>query len=261
MDRAQELLAVAEEAAVAAGALLLERFGQPGAGVVAKSTPTDLVSDADHAAEAAIRELLGRRRPRDAVLGEEEGERPGASDLRWVIDPLDGTVNYLFGIPQWAVSVACEDAEGTVVGLVHDPLRGETFSAVRGGPAMLNGVAVTGSQREELAVSLVATGFSYDAAIRARQAEVAARVLPRARDLRRLGSAALDLAWTACGRFDAFYERGLRPWDRAAGALLCERAGLELHELDARAGLPAGLLAAPAGLAAELEALVREAPN
>jgi myo-inositol-1(or 4)-monophosphatase len=252
----RELLELAEEAARAAGDVLVARFGAERAGVRAKSTPTDLVSEADWAAEEALRGLLERRRPDDAVLAEEGGGRGGHSGLRWVLDPLDGTVNYLFGIPQWCVSVACEDGDGTLVGLVHDPLRRETFAAVRNGQATLNGTPVRGSRRRELATALVATGFAYDAAVRAAQAQVAARLLPRVRDLRRAGSAALDLAWTACGRLDAFYERGLAPWDRAAGALLCAAAGLELREMPARDGLPAGLLVAPAGLADELARLV-----
>jgi myo-inositol-1(or 4)-monophosphatase len=173
-----------------------------------------------------------------------------------VVDPLDGTVNFLFGIPHWCVSVACEDLEGTLVGLIHDPLRDETFAATRDGPTTLDGHPVRASQRGELATAMVATGFGYDAEMRAAQAEVAARLLPRVRDIRRLGSAALDLAWTACGRYDAYYERGLNPWDRAAGALLCLRAGLELRELAPSGALPDGPLAAPAPRAGPLAELV-----
>jgi myo-inositol-1(or 4)-monophosphatase len=256
-DALEELLEVAETAARTAAAVLVERFGGPRVQVRSKSTPTDLVSEADLAAERALREVLAVRRPDDAVLGEEGGEDGGGrSGLRWVVDPLDGTVNFLFGIPHWCVSVACEDLEGTLVGVVHDPLRGETFAAARGGPVTLDGEPVAASRRDDLATAMVATGFGYDAEVRAAQAEVVARVLPRVRDVRRMGSAALDLAWTACGRYDAYYERGLRPWDRAAGALLCERAGLELRELPAAGVLPSGLLAAPAGLAGPLAELV-----
>jgi myo-inositol-1(or 4)-monophosphatase len=229
--------------------------------VRAKTTPTDLVSEADLAAERAIRELLAERRPGDAVLGEEGGEEAapdgGESGLRWIVDPLDGTINYLFGIPQWAVSIACEDGDGTIAGVVHDPASGETFEAVRGGPARLNGERIDGPrQGVELSSALVATGFAYDARVRARQAEVAAALLPRVRDLRRLGSAALDLSWLAAGRYDAFYERGLKRWDYAAGALLCECAGLEVIPLEPAGGLPSGLLAAPAAIAGQLLELV-----
>jgi myo-inositol-1(or 4)-monophosphatase len=254
---ADELLAIAEEGARAAGAVLLERFGGPRRGVHAKTSPTDPVSEADVAAERALREILASRRPGDAVLGEEGGQ-VGAGDtgLRWVVDPLDGTVNFLFGIPQWSVSVACEDASGTLVGVVHDPLRDETFAARHDGPATRDGEPIAGSDQAELATALVATGFAYDAAVRGAQAQVAARVLPRVRDLRRLGSAALDLAWTACGRYDAFYERGLNPWDAAAGALICRRAGLEVRPLSPTESLPDGLLVAPSALVEPLAEFV-----
>jgi len=252
-----ELLSIAEDAARAAGAVLLERFGGPRREVRSKSTPTDLVSEADIEAERALRGFLAARRPDDAVLGEEGGDRgAGTSGVRWIVDPLDGTVNFLFGIPQWAVSVACADGDGLVAGVVLDPLRDEIFAATRDGPATRDGEPVDASSRADLATAMVGTGFAYDAEVRVAQAEVAARVLPRVRDLRRMGSAALDLAWTACGRYDAYYERGLQPWDRAAGELLCARAGLELRELGAHGALPAGLLVAPAALAGPLGELV-----
>lgn len=258
----EELLEVAEVAARTAAAVLLGRFGGPDVDVRAKTTPTDLVSEADVAAERALREALAVRRPDDAVLGEEGGDRGGGSGLRWVVDPLDGTVNFLFGIPHWCVSVACEDlVEGTLVGVVHDPLRGETFAAHRDGPATLDGEPIASSRRDDVATAMVATGFHYDAQVRAMQGRVAADLLPRVRDIRRLGSAALDLAWTACGRYDAYYERGLNPWDRAAGALLCERAGLALRELPAAGVLPDGLLVSPPALLEPLADMVVEAPR
>jgi len=252
-----ELLAVALEAAHSAGALLLERFHAPREALRAKSSPTDLVTESDLAAERTIRELLARERPGDAVLGEEGGEDSGSSEgrVRWIVDPLDGTINYLFGIPQWSVSVACEDGEGTLAGVVFDAVRDETFSAVRGGPATVNGEPVTGSEQDELAQALVATGFGYSAEQRAAQAEVLTRVLSRVRDIRRAGSAALDLAWTACARHDAFFERGVKPWDVAAGALLCRSAGLETRTLDAHGVLPSGMVAGPAPLVSALLAL------
>jgi myo-inositol-1(or 4)-monophosphatase len=256
-----ELLEVARAAARAAGVELLARYDAAPEGVGTKTTATDLVSAADLAAERAIRAVLAERRPGDAVLGEEEGETAatGESGVRWVVDPLDGTVNYLFGVPQWSVSVACEDADGTIAGVVLDPLRGEELAATRAGPLLRDGAPFerpTDRAGELLATALVATGFAYDAAVRERQVAVLARVLPRVRDIRRGGSAALDLAWTACGRCDAYYERAVQPWDVAAGALLCERAGLELHELPALPGEPPGLLAAPPALAGPLLALV-----
>jgi len=153
------------------------------------------------AAERLIRERLCAARPQDAVLGEEGEDVSGTSGLRWVVDPLDGTVNFLFGIPQWAVSIACEDAQATLAGVVLDPLRGECWTARRDGPALLGEEPVQGSAGTELGHALVATGFAYDAELRRRQAGVLAQLLPRVRDVRRAGSAALDLAWTAAGCF------------------------------------------------------------
>jgi len=251
----RELLAVAREAALAAASELKGRFGRRAHGVHTKSTPTDLVSDADVAAESAIRDVLGRRRPEDAILGEEGGET-GAGHVRWLVDPLDGTVNFLFGIPAFAVSVACQAGSATRAGVVLDPIRDECFEATRSGEPTLNGERIHGSEATELATSMLATGFGYDSAVRARQATVVARVLPRVRDIRRVGAAALDLVWCACGRYDAYYERGVHAWDVAAGALIASRAGLEIRDLAATAEDPPGLLAAPSAIAGELYELV-----
>jgi myo-inositol-1(or 4)-monophosphatase len=252
-----ELLAVAREAARAAADELTSRFGLRAEGVRSKSTPTDLVSDADDAAETAIRDVLARRRPGDAILGE-EGGATGDGDLRWVVDPLDGTINFLFGIPAFVVSVACEDASGTIAGVVLDPIRGESFAATRSGEATLNGDVLRGSGRSELSTAMIATGFGYDTEMRARQASVVSRVLPRVRDIRRFGAAALDLAWCATGRWDAYYERGVHTWDVAAGTLICTRAGLEVRELPESGDDPPGLVVAPAAIINELFALVAE---
>ncbi len=283
---AGELLEVAVEASRTAGALLLERQRHGVEQQVrSKSTPTDLVSEADLASERAIRELLGSRRPQDGFVGEEGGrEQDGSSGLSWVVDPLDGTVNFLFGIPQWCVSVAVRDAEGTIAGAVYDPNRQELFTATRGGRALLEGTAgtvelgsgthlrapapdraqrtapdgagTTGREREQLARAMVATGFAYDARVREAQARVLARVAPRVRDIRRFGSAALDLTWTATGRYDAYYERTVKQWDIAAGALICERAGLQVLELPVHENLPWGILVAAPSLARPLLELV-----
>ncbi len=253
-----ELLAVAVEAARMAGALLAER-ARHGAerAVTSKSTPTDLVSEADTESERAIRELLAARRPHDGIVGEEGSDEPGSSGLRWVVDPLDGTVNFLFSIPQWCVSVAVRDGRETIAGAVYDPNRDELFTATRGGRALLSGPEgtseLTGPGREaELSNAMVATGLAYSADVRAAQAKVLARLAPRARDIRRFGSAALDLTWTAAGRYDAYFERSVKQWDIAAGQLICERAALRVLELDVFENLPWGLLVAPAGLAEAL---------
>ncbi len=250
--RVGELRALAEAVAREAGALLRGAYDGPELRVSSKSTPTDLVSEADHAAERLIRERLSGVRPDDGVLGEEGGDHAGTSGVRWVVDPLDGTVNFLFGIPQWAVSIACEDADGALVGVVYDPLRDELFSAERNGVPMLDGSPIAASTRTDLSTALVGTGFGYDAEVRRAQAEVVARLLPDVRDIRRFGSAAVDLAWTACGRLDAYYEHGLNAWDMAAGRLICERAGLEVIDLEPVGPSAPGVLVAPAALAAAL---------
>ncbi len=246
-----ETLELAEAAARAAGAILLDRFGDVQV-TQTKSTPTDLVSEADTAAEEAIRALLAVHAADDGIVGEEGEDVSSRSGRWWVIDPLDGTTNFVFGNPQWCVSVACEGE----VGVVYDPLRDELFAGARGVPTLLGGEPVWARTGETLSEALVATGFGYDADQRAVQGELAARVLPRVRDLRRAGSAALDLAWTAAGRLTAYYEHGVQRWDAAAGIVLCRGAGLELRELPAAERLPAGLLAAPPALADELEALL-----
>ncbi|MEA2201741.1 MAG: monophosphatase [Solirubrobacteraceae bacterium] len=272
------LLGVAVDAARMAGALLADRVREGvEREVTSKSTPTDLVSEADIASERAIRELLSERRPDDGFLGEEGGgDQAGASGLVWVVDPLDGTVNFLFGIPQWCVSVAVRDGEGTLAGAVYDPNRDELFTATRDGRARLVGpmgtVELGGTRRgdpagmaaggavrpdeEELATAMVATGLAYDAGVRAAQAKVLARLVPRVRDIRRFGSAALDLTWTAAGRYDAYFERTVKPWDIAAGALICERAGLHVRELPVHESLPWGILVARPELADRLLDLV-----
>jgi myo-inositol-1(or 4)-monophosphatase len=273
----QALLGVAVEAARMSGTMLRERAGAGAEQVTSKSTPTDLVSEADLASERAIRELLASRRPGDGFVGEEGGSHEGESGLSWVVDPLDGTVNFLFGIPQWCVSVAVRDGAGTVAGAVYDPNRDELFTATREGRAQLSGpegtvelrgprrsgaapaqsgAGVPGLGREDLPAAMVATGLAYDARVREAQARVLARLVPRVRDIRRFGSAALDLTWTAAGRYDAYFERSVKQWDIAAGTLICERAGLRVAELPVFENLPWGVLVAPAGLVDPLLELV-----
>jgi myo-inositol-1(or 4)-monophosphatase len=249
---ASDPLAVAVDAARTAAALLLKRYEAGARGVQTKSSSTDLVSEADLEAERAIRAVLAQRRPDDAIVGEEGDDQAGTSGLRWIVDPLDGTTNYLFGVPQWSVSIACEGQAAVVL----DPIADELFSVRAGAPAMLDGRALQGSRREDLATALVATGFGYEAGTRAAQGRVVAKLLPRVRDIRRMGSAALDLAWTAAGRYDAFYEHGVKLWDVAAGRMLCEAAGLTVRDLPATRGRPPGILVAAPALADELYALV-----
>jgi myo-inositol-1(or 4)-monophosphatase len=236
-------LELAERAARAGGEVLMSYYGRAPSGLGSKSSDTDLVSDADREAERAIRELLAAERPGDGLVAEEGSRSKADSGRRWIVDPLDGTVNFLYELPAWAVSVALEDASGLAVGVVHSPVLADTYCAVRGGGAWLSEsgrrLAVSGCDRLERA--MVATGFSYEPARREQQAAVVARLLPLARDIRRAGAAALDLAWTAAGRLDAFYEAGLKPWDWAAGHLLVEEAGGATGGVD---GEPPVLMAA-----------------
>src|SRR4051794_13402879 len=254
---AHALLELAREAAQAAGEVLLARYRGPARGVGTKSSGTDMVSDADREAERVALERITSARPHDGVLAEETaGERHGSSGLRWVVDPLDGTTNFLYGVPAWVVSVACEDGAGGLAGVVHDPLRAETFCAVRGAGATLDGARITASPLDDLSSALLATGFSYDRAERALQARAMRAILPAVRDLRRSGSAARDLAWVACGRYDGYYEVPAKPWDRAAGELLVREAGGSVGRLDAIGPSGDGTVAAGAGLFERLSALV-----
>jgi myo-inositol-1(or 4)-monophosphatase len=252
-----ELLALATEASVHAGKLLMTFFEGPAAGVSSKTSHTDLVSDADRASEKLLLDAIDKARPGDGVLAEEGSARDSTSGYTWVLDPLDGTINFLFGIPVWSVSVAVQDAEGTAVGVVHDPCRGETFAARRGGGATLNGGRVAVSDKDDVSTALIGTGFSYEPEARSRQAEVVARVLPVVRDIRRAGSAALDLAAVSCGRLDGFYEGTMEPWDKAAGALLIIEAGGVVTELDPPlAHLSPGVIAAGPALHGRLSEVV-----
>ncbi len=219
-----EELHLAVRLAEEAGALLRDYVRGPSLGVRTKTSETDPVSEADHAAERLITEALSATCPEDGIVAEEEGSQRGSSGRTWVIDPLDGTVNYLYGIPAWCVSIACEDSEGLLAAVVYDPSRDETFTAARGQGAWLNGdrIAVTEARFER---ALIATGFAYDPQVRVGQGHVLAELLGVVRDVRRVGAAALDLAWTACGRFDGFYEFDLKRWDVAAGSLLVTEAG------------------------------------
>jgi myo-inositol-1(or 4)-monophosphatase len=190
-----------------------------------KSSISDVVTEIDTWAEDEIVRRVCELRPNDGFLGEEGTSTPGTTGVLWVIDPIDGTTNLLYDIPGYSVSIAVQVEGTTVAGAVFDPVRREVFSAAAGGGATRNGDAITASTASELSVSLIGTGFSYRAEQRRDQAKVLATVLPAVRDIRRMGGAALDLCAVACGRLDASYERGLSPWDSAAGALIALEAG------------------------------------
>jgi myo-inositol-1(or 4)-monophosphatase len=255
---ASELTELAASLARRAGALALRRREQ-GLSVGTKSSATDVVTDADRAVEEMLRAELAATRPDDAVLGE-EGGRAGRDDarVRWLIDPIDGTVNFLLGLPQFAVSIAAQLDGRTVAGCVFNPVSSELFRATRGAGAYLGERRLTGPRSIPLAEAVLATGFGYDPERRARQAQLLARLLPRVGNLRRLGSAALDLCFLAAGRLDLYYEGPLGEWDYAAGLLIAEEAGAATTGL---AGRPAGsrlVAAANPGVAAEFFGLLEE---
>lgn len=241
MSELEEVRDLACDIAMGAGQILLEMRG-----IIAgtKSSPTDLVTDADRTSEAYIVDRIRTARPDDSILGEEGAAHEGTSGVRWVIDPLDGTVNYVYEIPQWCVSIGIEGA--LRAGVVYDPKRDELFTDIgwrRSGGEL---EPYSPSPKTDLSTCLVGTGFSYSSQVRATQSELLTSVLPLVRDVRRAGSCALDLCWVACGRLDAFYEHNTHHWDISAGlaALAGAGAAAETHEdLTIAAGNPA-LLAA-----------------
>ena len=264
-----DLLELAQQVADAAGDLLRARLAGVAGGLLlatgasAKSSPTDLVTDVDRASEALIVGALLRARPDDGIQGEEGSSQKGSTGVTWVIDPLDGTINYLYGIPAFAVSIAASVGGRSIVGVVHNPLTGEMFTASQGEGAWLDGdplrLQPTG---RPLAEALVGTGFSYSAQNRAAQARMLAIILPAVRDIRRAGSAALDLCAVACGRLDAYYEAELKPWDLAAGEVIAREAGATVISLEGLPADPPTVVAAAPGLQGPLvELLERSASN
>ncbi|MDP9819519.1 inositol monophosphatase family protein [Spirilliplanes yamanashiensis] len=255
-----ELLAVAVEVADRAARTARRMRAEAITDVSTKTTDTDVVTAADRAVERQVVEELRRLRPGDTVLGEEYGGAAAGDDggVRWIVDPIDGTVNYLYGLPQYAVSLAAE-VDGTVVaGVVRNAATGAEWTATLGGGAFREGRRLRGSARTTLDQTLLGTGFGYDPARRAHQGAVLARLLPRVRDIRRFGAAALDLCMAAEGALDAYFEKGLNPWDHAAGGLVALEAGLVVSGLG---GVPAGpdmLVAAPPAIFAELHDLLTE---
>jgi myo-inositol-1(or 4)-monophosphatase len=254
------LLELAVAAAAEAAGMLTDRrsAGRPGV-VATKSSPTDVVTEADRTAESMISERLLGERPADSILGEEGGLHSGggATRVRWIVDPLDGTVNFLYGLPDFAVSIAAELDGAIVAGVVHVPERGEVFTAVTGGGAWLHAagrpaVRLRCNEGVALGRALVATGFGYAAGRRRVQGEVVAALLPVVRDIRRGGSAAVDLCSLAAGRVDAYYERGVNYWDIAAGGLVATEAGATVGGLSGKPPGPDLTIAAGTGLFGEL---------
>jgi myo-inositol-1(or 4)-monophosphatase len=251
-----ELERIASTTVRAAAGVVIAAYGQPRA-IGHKSSPTDVVTQTDLRAEDLVRDLLRTATPQAGILGEEGGKTTPGARLQWVIDPLDGTINFLYGVPLFAVSIAAAVDGEIVAGAVVDVLRDELFAAHHGGGARRDGEPISVSACSSLPEALVTTGFSYRAELRDLQGEVAHRLLSRARDLRCFGSAALELCWVACARMDAYFQRDTEIWDRAAGALIASEAG-------ARTELPCPenddlVIAASPGVFEELRAVVQPA--
>lgn len=255
MTSATELLALAVDLARRAAALQLERLDS-GFRVDTKSTGTDMVTEVDGEVERLLVDGIRAARPHDAILGEEGADVEGTSGYRWVIDPIDGTTNYLYGHPGFAVAIACELDGETIAGVVADPIHDDLFAAARGGGATRNGDPIGCSDETDLSKALVATGFGYDPEQRRQQAEVVARIIGDIRDIRRMGAAAVDLCSVACGRVDAYFERGLNAWDLAAGELIASEAGAALTSIEGGPAEPGSVLAAAPALAAPLRELL-----
>ncbi len=258
------LLDLACAVACEAGQMLAASHGRPSV-VGTKSSPTDVVTEMDQAAERLIRSRILAERPRDAILGEEGGQTGGVAQVRWIVDPLDGTVNYLYGLPEWAVSVAAEVDGLVVAGAVCVPRRDRLYGAVLGGGAWQADVTnLTPAVRRPLACNqdvpleraLVATGFGYETGRRRVQGEVLSAILPRVRDIRRNGACAVDLCSLAAGQVDAYYERGVQYWDIAAGSLIAREAGAVVAGLAGRQAGPSMTLGAGRGLFVELHDLL-----
>ena len=252
------MLDLARRAAIEAGSMVIQT---PARALRAstKSSPTDFVTEMDRAAEQLILETILAARPDDGMVGEEGASTASQSGISWLIDPIDGTTNYLRGIPNFSVSIAAVTEDETVAGVVYDPTLDETFTAIRNQGAALNGAPIECS-RTPLAESIIGTGFSYSAAERQRQADLLRAVLPAVGDIRRPGSAAISLCWVACGRLDAFYEADLEPWDFAAGSLIALEAGADVQGAERDQADHHLIIASAPAVTAGLRQLLREQP-
>jgi myo-inositol-1(or 4)-monophosphatase len=235
-DSNADLLHLASETAREAGELVVSMRARGVDVADTKSSPVDVVTEADRTCEELIRERLLGARPDDGFLGEEGDDVVGSSGVRWIVDPIDGTVNYLYGLPHYAVSIAAAREDEVVVGVVRAPALGLEYAATLGGGATLDGAPLSVRTTPSLDQSLVATGFGYEAAARARQALSVAAMMPQIRDIRRQGSCALDLCALAAGQVDAYVEEGPHPWDYSAGGLIASEAGATLEVWTSAAG-------------------------
>ncbi len=251
-----ELSELARSIAGEAADLVRAAVDMPREDVSTKSSATDFVTEVDRACEELIVKLIRAARPDDGLLGEEGASSEGTSGLRWVIDPIDGTTNFVHRHPGFAVSIAVEREGASIAGVVCDVMRDETFSATLGGGATLNGNPIQVASANELATSLIATGFAFDPDRRREQAELLTRVLPRVGDIRRMGAASVDLCSVACGRIDGYYERGLNRWDYAAGELIATEAGAITGAIEGGVSVPGSMIATAPAIFEELRSLV-----
>jgi myo-inositol-1(or 4)-monophosphatase len=259
-----EFLILAETISRAAGELAARRRREGVEVAASKSSPVDIVTLADRETEALIRSMLADARPSDGFFGEESDAGASTSGLTWIVDPIDGTVNYLYGIPHYAVSIAVVEGDPdpltwtALAGCVHNPASGEVYTATAGGGAFLGTSRLKVADAVPLEFALVGTGFAYSAATRREQGAAVAQLLPRVRDIRRMGAASLDLCAVASGRLNAYFERTLSPWDHAAGALIAREAGALVTGFSGAAPSAEFILAAAPQLAAELESALGE---
>jgi myo-inositol-1(or 4)-monophosphatase len=249
---------LAEQLARQAGEMVAAGRVDGVSGFTTKSTSTDVVTEFDRASERLIVERIAAERPDDSIIGEEGAASAGGSGVSWLVDPIDGTTNFLYGLPGYAVSIAAADEVGPLVGAVYVPATGELFSAGRGAGATLNGRPIGCSTTSDLGQALVGTGFSYRPERRRAQAERVARLIGDVRDIRRLGAASVDLCHAAAGRLDAYFEEHLGPWDLAAGELIAREAGCRTGDFSGAAVRPAEVLVANPMLFDQLAALIRE---
>lgn len=257
--RGRDLSSLAESLARRAGMMALSGRRNADVSATTKSTPTDMVTQFDTASERLIVEGLMDARPDDAIVGEEGTARDGSSGITWHIDPIDGTSNFFFDLPLWAVSIGAVDELGPLAGAVYLPVLDEMFVAARGGGATLNGRSIRVSNADTLSTSLVGTGFGYDSVRRTAHARLVADIIGHIRDIRRFGAAAADLCLVACGRLDAFFEEGLSSWDLVAGQLIAAEAGAIVTDYHGARVTPAQVLVAAPGIHASLVDLLRSA--
>lgn len=259
MTLADELLLVASELARAAGDMALAGRKAGLQNVQTKSTATDMVTEFDRASEKLIVEGMRERRPLDAIVGEEGASIAGTSGITWYIDPIDGTTNFLYDLPAWAVSIGAEDSNGPLAGVVYIPSLGEMFSATRGGGAFLNGEPIRCNTIADVSQALVCTGFSYSAEQRTIQAKRVSQFIHKIRDIRRAGAAAIDLCFVACGRIDAYFEENLHQWDIAAGILIAHEAGCRSGDFSGNSARPAEILTSSPAIFDQLSQLIMAA--